>query len=317
MNDYVNLIINSIELEIFIFLVLIQYFSIIVLINKQYIYNKYTIITTNYAKAISLPAGYNPKNKWILILILLGCTTTFLLNSKLIYKLEYLHNFSIFNLIIIFSLLYMSYLLFNLVIRIINLIKSISFFMESNNNNISKYYYIINIIYFIITSWVIYNLSNSLILIDYLFLDIIVYLNVISLYISILYIFTIWDNKFVINENIKFNYLTVFFLINIFICFVVSFWVILPKLINYIIDNTLNTVYCQPDFNGEAPKLDNKNLQINQNEQINNTNDRNNSNQQNNINSQDHTKPNSNNNENSQRNINNQNQMNNQIKKNP
>lgn len=85
----------------------------------------------------TLPIGYTSKNYLILILLLLGLLSSYLLGSELIYSLEHFKYFKLGLIFVLtFSILNVTFLKFNLIIKIFYfLIKGIPYFFKLIKSN--------------------------------------------------------------------------------------------------------------------------------------------------------------------------------------
>jgi len=157
-------------------------------------------------------------NKYITLSLIILALITFLFNKNL----NSFNDLTISIKSITFFLItfYLIYIKFNILLRILSLIKGISFFYSEIKLNIIEdikticfYFYIFNLIFISISILFVVNLTNNIfninsdlgILIDYS-------TSLISLIILLFYFNRIITNKFVINNN-KINPLKVLFII--------------------------------------------------------------------------------------------------------
>lgn len=158
------------------------------------------------------------KNKYFFPSIVVLALITFLFNKNL----DSFNNLNVNVQSIVFSLisLYLIYIKFNLLTRIISLVKGVTFFYKEIKLNliqdikiITLYFYSINLFFISISLLFIWNLINNIFTINS---DLGIYIdsstNFISLIILLFYFNKIFNKKFFINSD-EINPLKVFFLI--------------------------------------------------------------------------------------------------------
>lgn len=220
--------------------------------NKKYI-NKFVFLykkfILNYFYINSLPSVYKPSNLLILIIIilLLLCTIIFTNGFLISFKNYQWFNLPLTKIIVLLSIFYILYLIFNYFIRLYNVFfRSIIYLYynrkskinkfninEDNNININTlflYYYIYNIFYLVLTSFFIYKLFNYIKIYDSNLSQIVSsFTFIISFMFSLMYIdFKYNDINMFDDFNIKVkntNKLNIFIqFIFIFILFFYSFY---------------------------------------------------------------------------------------------
>jgi hypothetical protein len=245
-----------------------------ILINPHF--NSFiTNILNIYMKSMSLPMGFIPFNLYVLLFIITGGLLSYLFTSNLIFIIsDYFINYKdyIILLIISFTIFNLFYLKFNILIRLfIQIFKSLPYFYKSLNNKIPTLYtksyllkimityYLINIIFLLLSIFIIYKINNSLSIYNNDLYSITnIYSNLIATILGLIYIDYISSNEFKI-INRKYNIL--FIILGIFI-------LIIPFTYIYMFGlpfKIFNTIYCQPNNNGNLLMLEN-------NEPINNDN---------------------------------------------
>jgi hypothetical protein len=190
------------------------------------------------------------KNKYFFISLIALGFLTFLFNKNLNYFNEL--NINVIYIIIFFISIYLIYVKFNILIRIVSLIKGIKFFYKEIKLNsiedikyICIYFYIFNFFLMSISTLFILNLSKNISLIESNLGPLIDFsTGLISLLIILFYFKKIITNKFIINNN-EINPLKLLFLI--FIIFtpfiLLNFY---ADKINNLLDeyNIFNSIHC-------------------------------------------------------------------------
>nr|YP_009739383.1 hypothetical protein [Tricholoma terreum]QIC20227.1 hypothetical protein [Tricholoma terreum] len=215
--------------------------------------------------------GFNLKNKYILLTIFILIIITIFFNKNIGYFKDInICDFNIFTIIVYFVLLYFTYIKFNIMIRIISLIKSIHFFyvtMKQENIKdiklIALYYYFFNLLLIFISILFVNNIYYNLYYIN--INNYIEYSNIISILLVLLYLKPILTTEFkIIETKIK----PLFILLNIFILFIpfIIFNLYSEKITvfleNYCIKNFV--IYCETtgDDNFRTKLTDDKSLVI-------------------------------------------------------
>jgi hypothetical protein len=237
-----------------------------ILINPHF--NSFiTNILNIYMKSMSLPMGFIPFNLYVLLYIITGGLLSYLFTSNLIFIIsDYFINYKdyIILLIISFTIFNLFYLKFNILIRLfIQIFKSLPYFYKSLNNKIPTLYtksyllkimityYLINIIFLLLSIFIIYKINNSLSIYNNDLYSITnIYSNLIATILGLIYIDYISSNEFKI-INRKYNIL--FIILGIFI-------LIIPFTYIYMFGlpfKIFNTIYCQPNNNGNLLMLEN------------------------------------------------------------
>lgn len=232
--------------------------------NLINIINKHLLIiykSTNVFKILLF------KNKYFFYSVIILGLITFLFNKNLNYfnhfTIDHLVNINLFSIkSIIFFLVtfYLIYIKFNILIRIISLIKGISFFYKEIKLNLIKdikiiflYFYLFNFFFISISILFTLNLSYNIFIINSELSQLFdLTTTFFSLIILLFYLKNIINNKFIINNN-EINPLKVLFIITI-ICtpfILLNFYS--DKIINLFNDYNIfknNNIYC--DSKGDS-----------------------------------------------------------------
>lgn len=207
----------------------------------------------NFHKSRSILNGLIFNNKYILLSLLFLILITFIFNLNIKYFKEIdIYNNNISTCLLAFVILYLTFIKFNMMIRIFNLFKSVKFIYNSVKQNkikdikiIASYYYIFNIFLIIISYIFINRLNNNLIFID-ISQDYIDYNNLLSFILALSYIISNLNEEFNINNNENIKIISI--AINILILFTpfillnIYYDKIMLFVDNYIIKS--NTIYC-------------------------------------------------------------------------
>jgi hypothetical protein len=217
------------------------------LVNKQLI---------NFYKSTTIFKFLLFKNKYIIVSLILLGFITFLFNKYL----NYFKDLTIIIKSITFFLisLYLIYIKFNILLRIIFLIKGIKFFSKEIKLNLIEeikticlYFYIFNLFLMSISILFITNLINNIFTINSELAQLIDYsTSIFSLIFLFFYFNRIITNKFIINTN-RINLLTVLF--NIFIIFTpfIFLKIYSDRIINFLTKKIFKNFIIHCDSKGE------------------------------------------------------------------
>jgi hypothetical protein len=207
----------------------------------------------NFLKSRSIFNGLIFNNKYLLLSLIFLILMTFIFNLNIKYLKEIeLGDSIILSFLVYFVLLYLTFIKFNVMIRIFNLLKSVRFIYTSIKLNeikdikiIASYYYIFNIFIIIISLIFINRLNINLIYID-ISPDYIDFTNLLSIILLVYYIITNLNKEF--NINNKDNIKIIPMVINILILFTPFILLnIYSEKFMIFVDNYLiksNTIYC-------------------------------------------------------------------------
>ena len=159
-----------------------------------------------------LHSSYMVKSIYTFILILLALCCYIILSTGIIYYLEGTQYFNIlYNTVIIFTVLDLFFIIFNLIIRIYYLFfKGVPFYFkeETNLNKLSNFdkimlhYFIKNTLLILLSIYTIYKISNLLLLLDHtLFEYTHFYRNFISIILGLIYIVEISEYIYKLPNN--------------------------------------------------------------------------------------------------------------------
>ena len=225
-----------------------------------------------YRVVETLPLGYITRNRAISILIILGILSSFLLVTNFIFildKFSYFNN--ILNFILVFFVFNVTFIKFNMVVKIYYFfLRGIPYFIKEFRNQKNKkiLFYLLSI--YLIKSILILLISMAVILrspmLIQTFIDnvengelIIIYSNLISVFLSLLYIDYVWEDEFKFRNPINGNiYLFIFSLL----LYILGFYYLL-NLFRHL--ELSNTIYCSDG--GDESHF--KNYQLNENKQKN------------------------------------------------
>jgi hypothetical protein len=239
----------------------------------------------NFHKSRSILNGIIFKQKYIIISLLFLILITFIFNINIKYFKEIdIYDSNIWSILFSFVILYLTFIKFNVMIRIFNLFKSVKFIYNSIKQDkfkdikiIASYYYIFNIFLIIISLIFINRLQFNLIYID-ISPDYIYYSKLLSIILLVYYIITNLNKEFNINnqENIQ----TISMVINILILCtpVILLNIYYDKIMIFVENYNLkpNIIYCdsKEDLNFRGKLKDNPSVVItnNSNSIINNRN---------------------------------------------
>jgi hypothetical protein len=207
----------------------------------------------NFQKSRSILNGIIFKQKYILISLFFFILMTFIFNLNIKYFKEVVIDDSIIlSILVYFVLLYLTFINFNVMIRIFNLLKSVTFIYTSIKLNdikdikiIASYYYIFNIFIIIISLIFINRLQFNLIYID-ISPDYIYYTNVLSIILLVYYIITNLNKKFNINNNDNINIVSMLINLLIIITPIILLNIYSDKIMIFVDDYFIkpNTIYC-------------------------------------------------------------------------
>nr|YP_009348142.1 hypothetical protein [Hericium coralloides]APX41095.1 hypothetical protein [Hericium coralloides] len=205
------------------------------LVNSYIIYkiiNIFKFISIIYYSTLSLPMGYTIKNKLSLFTLLIVSLLSLIFTSNIISILDISDQLKLYikNILIIFSILNLCYLKFNIIVRLFNLIFKVIPFIIKNRykiiyiKHIFCFYIILNLFYSFVALMIItkinYILKNHFNIDFYEFINI--YCNLIIFFINILYLSKIYYNEIEIINNkphyilllIILTFMTIYGLIN-------------------------------------------------------------------------------------------------------
>ena len=170
----------------------------------------------NFYKSRSILNSYIIKNKFMLITLVLLILITFIFNKNLNYFKDLdIYEINTLTIILFFVTFYIIYIKFNIMVRMIYLVKSIPYFVKNIKLNkitdikiICLYYYLFNILFIILSIFFITHLHHNLTIVN--IPNIIDYTNIISVILLIFNLNNIINKELTINNNICINKLSLF-----------------------------------------------------------------------------------------------------------
>jgi hypothetical protein len=198
-----------------------------------------------FIQSLSLPSVYKLTSKKQLTLLFLLILSSILTNNQIINIFDNYPNFKI--LIFNLTLIYFLYIIFNLIIRIYNMIyKTLNFFIQTKleNKKIIYMYYFFNLFLSLLTILLIIKINKNLSLLDTNFNNYIhIYIFLFSFPLALMYIDYTSENKIEIkNLKVK-NKKLILFLISLLIFYGLILYLNDSLIQNYIIKNNLSNKF--------------------------------------------------------------------------
>ena len=225
-----------------------------------------------FYKSRSLLSGFLITNKYLILILLLFTLISLIFHKYIVYfkDINIYENYSVLILIYL-VLIYFTYIKFNLMIRTIYLVKSISFFYNSikqkkikDIKGIAFYYYFFNLLIFIISIIFVNKIHYNFVYINIsYFID---YTNIISILFVLFCLDNIFTTEFNIVENNNFKPLMVIYYILIIFIPVLLFNCFYDQIITifrkFFIDNFVVHCDSKGDMNFRDKLIDKDSLVI-------------------------------------------------------
>jgi hypothetical protein len=177
----------------------------------------------NFYKSRSIFNSYIIKNKFMLITFFLLILITFIFNKNINYFKDLdIYEINTLTIILSFVTFYLIYIKFNIMVRMISLVKSIPYFFKNiklkkitDIKIICLYYYLFNIFFILLSILFITNLHHNLTIVN--IPNLIDYTNILSVILLIFNFNNIINKEINIKNNICINYLSLLNLVIIVI----------------------------------------------------------------------------------------------------
>jgi len=207
-----------------------------------------------FYKSRTLLSGFLIKNKYLILILLIFTLISLIFHKNIVYfkDINIYDNYSVLILISV-VLIYFTYIKFNLVIRIIYLVKSIPFFYKMIKQKkikdikvIALYYYFFNLLIIIISILFVLNINYNLAYLNLSYF--LVYTNIISM-LFVLFLFEqILATEFnIVDNNNNFKPLMVLYYIIIIFIPVILFNCYYDKIMAFLGESFINkfVIHCE------------------------------------------------------------------------
>jgi uncharacterized membrane protein YhaH (DUF805 family) len=89
-----------------------------------------------FLKSRTIFNGYIFKNRFLLLSLFFLIVITFIFNNSIQYFKDInIHDYNLLNMLLIFVMIYLTFIKFNILVRVVSIFKSIIFFYKSNKLN--------------------------------------------------------------------------------------------------------------------------------------------------------------------------------------